>query len=196
MFIGSWEIELHIKHSAYLVRNYSDLVTTLSPRCNLVSLAWCGLQKPAAQSIRYNETKMTSGNGGHLVQRKWDLLLGHGKLIGSRPSVLTMHLQAIGILLQLPHSKQAHSCMESWISSTALGHLDKRAVFLTQCPGCPMVHLPLVSQFCNGVIIREMQQGSCRKIYFHQGEAMRGRGCLKTFRTMDMEKSIYPCQIS
>lgn len=52
MFIGTWEIELHIQPSAYLVRNYSDLVTALSPRCNLALLAWCGLQKRAAQSIR------------------------------------------------------------------------------------------------------------------------------------------------
>ena len=132
MFIGRWEIELHIKHSAYLVRNYSDLVIALSPRCNLVSLAWCGLQKPAAQSIRYCEAKVTSGNGGHLVQRKWDLLLGRGKSIGSRPSVLTMHLEAIGTLLQLPHSEQACSCMERWISLTALGHLAERAVCLTR----------------------------------------------------------------
>lgn len=146
MFIRTWEIELHIKHSAYLVRNYSDLVTALSPRCNLALLAWCRLQKLAAQSIRCKWDQGDIGEWWPSGSKKLRPVIGLWQVDWFQ----TFCWLCISGLLESYcsfHTARMHTA--AWNpgrSLTAMGHLAERAVSLTQCPRCPMVHLPLVSK--------------------------------------------------
>lgn len=129
-------IELYIENSAYLVRNYSGLVTTLSPRCNFTFQAQCILQKLAIQRTRY---KWNQGNiwkwqlsGSEKVGEPW---LGSDKLIGSRPPVWILYL-FLSHLDPVSMSTHVRSCRSSWRELDSCGPSPKGSV-LVQCPRSP-----------------------------------------------------------
>lgn len=147
MFIGTWGDELHVKYSAYLVRNYSDLVIALNPRCNFALLAWYGLQKLAAQRIM---CKWDQGN----IWDWWPSGSKKARLVTGLCQVDCFQTfwsyEAYPSYWKPTATSTQQACTQLHrvlgISLTALGHLAKRAVYLTQYPRCPMAHLPLVSK--------------------------------------------------
>lgn len=177
MFIGTWGHELRIKYSAYFVRNYSDLVIALNPRCNFALLAWCGLQKLAAERImcKWDQSNM------------WDWWPSGSKK--RRPVTGLCKVDCFQTFCSYQaypsywkptetSTQQAYTQLHGvpGINLTALDHLAKREVYLTQYPKCPMAHLPLV--FKSQVLYwnnREVHQGFCRKGFIHQGQT-RSRG--------------------
>lgn len=136
-------IELYIKNSAYLVRNYSGLVTTLSPRCNFTFQAQCILQKLAIQCTRY---KWNQGNiwkwqlsGSEKVGEPWESE-------GSPDWVLTSWLVPgllFGFCIYFWATWILCPCIHMYVAAGILGgsltavDLAQRAVYWSGAPRSP-----------------------------------------------------------
>lgn len=68
--------------------------------------------------------------------------------------------------------------MESWNKLDSFRPFSQKYSVLN--PISQVHHGPFAvgfqDEFCNGIIVREIHQGSCRKEYIHQSQAMRGEG--------------------
>lgn len=148
MFTGTWEVELHRKYSAYLVRNYPNLVIALNPRYNLALLTLCGLQKLAAERIMCKWDQGNIWEWWPSGSKKVRPVTGLCEVDCFQTFCAYHAYSGFGSPLQLPHSKEVCTQLHgvSVISLTALDHVAKRAVYLTPYPRCPMAHFPLVSK--------------------------------------------------